>query len=136
MNLKESNLVIAKDLMLEENLTLCLYNGKESVKSSLKGIKPLLDLIESNKDYSSFSCSDKVIGKAAAFLYILLNIKEIYCRVISQSALLILTKYNINISYDIVVPFIRNRKNDGYCPMETRVIDIDNPYEAYNILKK
>lgn len=122
--------------MLEENLTLCLYNGKEYVKSSVKGIKPLLELIDTKNDYSSFSCSDKVIGKAAAFLYIILNIKEIYCKIISQPALLILKKYNVNISYDMVVPFIKNRNNDGYCPMETRVIDINDPYEAYSILKK
>ena len=67
-----------------------------------RGVKPLLNLIDLGEDFSGFFVADKVVGKAASMLYILLKIEEIFAEVISQPALEILNKNGIT---DMVVPF-------------------------------
>lgn len=136
MSSKDSLFKIAIDKLNKENLTLCLYNGHDSYTSNKKGIIPLLELINQKRDFSTFISVDKVIGKAAAFLYIILNIKDIYCFIISKPALEIFDKYEINVRYETLVPNIRNRKNNGSCPMESLVLNINDPNEALNLLIK
>ena len=77
--------------------TIVLVKGNNIIKSAERGVAPLLQLIESGDDYSSYSASDKVIGKAAAFLYIILGIKNIHGKVISKLAADIFDKFNIDI---------------------------------------
>jgi len=64
-----NNLTLAKAELEKRNATLVLYDGKEWIFSLERGIKPLLLLYEQRKDLSAFVAADKVIGKAAAFLY-------------------------------------------------------------------
>ena len=78
--------------------------------------------------------ADKVVGKAAAYLYVLLGVRKVYAAVISRPALDVLERYNIGIVYDMLVPAIRNRTDTGFCPMETAVLDIDDANEAYRVL--
>ena len=63
-----------------------------------------------------------------------LNIKDIYCYIISEPALKVLNDNKVNVIYQEKVPFIRNRRNDGYCPMERLVLSVDSVEEAYNLL--
>ena len=134
MNLKDKYIEIAVNKLVEDNLTLCLYNGRTFIESNKRGVLPLLELINSHKDFSLFVSADKVIGKAAAHLYILLQIKDIYCFTISEPALEVFRKYEINVRYENLVSYIRNRNNDGYCPMESLVLEINNPEEALKLL--
>lgn len=132
--MKNDKLLNALNTLEEENLTLCLFNGSIYYKSIERGVKPLIELINSKVDYSNFVSVDKVIGKAAAFLYLKLNIKDIYCYIISEPALKVLNDNKVNVIYQEKVPFIRNRRNDGYCPMESLVLSVDSVEEAHNLL--
>ncbi len=125
-----NNLSFAKQFLEEKNLTLVLYDGKEIIQSTERGIKPLLQLLDSKRDLSSFSAADKVIGKAAAFLYVNLGIKEIFAKTISSPAQEVLAKNKISIQAQEAVPYIINRKKDGMCPMESAVLQISDPHEA------
>lgn len=115
--------------------TIVLVRGNNIIKSAERGVAPLLQLIESGDDYSSYSASDKVIGKAAAFLYIILGIKKIHGKVISKLAADIFNKFNIEYTYDILVENIKNRTNTGFCPMESAVKDLFHPQEALEAIK-
>ena len=132
-----NNLTLAKAELEKRNATLVLYDGKEWIFSLERGIKPLLLLYEQRKDLSAFVAADKVIGKAAAFLYILLGIKEIYANVISEGALCVFADYGISVEYEHKSRLISNRQNTDICPMEKAVLLITTPQEAYQaILKK
>ena len=95
-----------------------------------RGIRPLLDLLESNADVVGFAVADKVVGKAAAYLYCLLKIKCLYARVISKPALNVLQQAEIQVEYGLLVPAIQNRNKTGFCPMESAVLDIHSPKDA------
>ena len=64
-----------------------------------------------------------------------LGIAELYAGVISVPALEVLQRFHIPVSYDTLVPAIRNRTDTGFCPMETAVLDIQDTDEAYQVLK-
>lgn len=122
-----SNLDYAKKALADNGFTLALYNGEELISSRLRGVKPLLELIDSGKDLSGFSAADKVVGKGAAYLYVLLRISGLHTGIISEPALDALNRFNIPVSYDLLVKNILNRTQTGLCPMESAVLDCDDP---------
>ncbi|MCH5172003.1 MAG: DUF1893 domain-containing protein [Erysipelotrichales bacterium] len=129
------NLEKAKELMNKNNATLAIVLDDFEELFFDRGVKPLMILLNRNKDYSKFFASDRVIGKAAALLYINLGIKNIYTDLISEKALEVFNTYNVNIHYQTKVPLIMNRDKTGYCPMETLVLDIDDPKIAYEAIQ-
>ncbi len=135
-----SNLERAVKLLKTGNYTLTAVNDEMELTFMQRGVKPLLGLLENKQSLNGFSAADKVIGKAAAFLYVMLNPDEIYAGVISRAALHVLTENHIHVQYDILTEAIRNRTNTGFCPMETAVRNTIHPDEAiiqiYDSLKK
>jgi len=129
-----NNLEYALQELEKGQYTLVLYDGKEIIASKQRGIAPLLDLYKTKKDLSGFSAADKVIGRAAAFLYILLGIKEIYAKVISETSIELLNKNNVKIHYYECCTNIINRTGTDICPMEKSVLDIDEPLVAYKTI--
>lgn len=131
-----SNLEYVKSALRTDGTTLALYDGKRLITSSKRGVAPLIELLDSKEDISSFSAADKVIGRGAAFLYVLLGIKEIHTDVISKSALELLTRYGTFVAYEHLVPHIINRAGDGICPIESAVMPVTEPSEALIIIKE
>lgn len=114
-----------------------LCKGDTVVTSTRRGVAPLVAFIESEQSYQGFSAADKVVGKATAFLYVLIGVKSIYAGVISKSALQVLTENQIIVHYDNLVENIINRQGNDICPFEKAMLDITNPATAYeNILNK
>ena len=123
--------------ILEKTNSTCVFCNKETVLTDTRrGVRPLLDLLDDGMDMTSFAAADKVVGKAAAYLYCILGIKTLYAGVISQPALSVLNKYCITVTYGSLVPGIRNRTQDGPCPMEYAVREIDTPEEALCAIRK
>ena len=77
------------------------------------------------------SVADKVIGKAAALLMALGEIKEVHTLIISEPALQVFENHKIKFFFDKKVDRIVNRTGDGLCPMESLCLDIDDPQEAF-----
>ncbi len=123
-----TNLEKAKRLLEEGNYTLVLVSDNDVQTDTLRGVHPLLNRY--GKDYSKYSAADKVIGKGAALLYVLLGIKEIYCKTISKPALDVLNKNEVYITYDNLVDNIINHFKTGLCPIEQATMNIDDPKEA------
>lgn len=95
------------------------------------GVKPILSkLNEDINFYKNADIEDTVVGKAAACLYILADIKFVYAHTLSEAAKIYLEKNNISYKYDELVKEIRNRTNTDMCPLEKSVIDIDDPILA------
>lgn len=130
------NINKAKDLLIQGNYTCVVVKENKEYVSRERGVKPLLDWIDNKVNFDNAVVADKVVGKAAAFLYVLLNVSEIYTAVISEPAYNILKKYNIKIYCDQIVKAIRNRDNTGFCPMESSVWDVEEPEEAYYTILK
>ena len=121
----------AKSLLKAEGYTCVLTDGSAVHTSTRRGVKPLVDFLQSETNFTGFFAADKVVGRATAYLYVLLDIKELYAQVISQPAAAVLADYSIDVQYDTLVPNIINRTGDGICPFEDAVMDITEPQSAY-----
>ena len=130
----QSNLEQAKTVLMEQQLTCVVLCETHTYTSTQRGIAPLMQWLKEGVDMQGAYVADKVVGKAAAYLYVLLGVREVYAAVISRPALDVLERYNIGTVYDMLVPAIRNRTDTGFCPMETAVLDIDDANEAYRVL--
>lgn len=130
------NINKAKDLLIKDGYTCVICKGNATVTSTERGVKPLIGLLDEGTDVSGGFAADKVVGKGAAFLYVLLGVREVFAGVISLPAEQVFKKYGIAYGYDTKVEAIRNRTDTGFCPMESAVKDIDNPAAALTALKK
>ena len=120
----------------DDRLTCVICGPNGTLTAQDRGIKPILHwLSAAPAQLTGGSVADKVVGKAAALLFIQGGIARLYTRIISQPALDALRAHHIPATYDQLVPRIVNRAGDGLCPMESRVITIDDPAEAYLALK-
>lgn len=120
--------------------TLVLTYKDETYTSNERGVKPLLSLIEAYGELPGSFAADKVVGKAAAFLYLKLGVRELYADVISTAALRLLRSSQVSVTYSEVVEAIRNRAGDGFCPMESAVLNVSDiniaVSEIYATLKR
>lgn len=97
---------------------------------------PLLRFLESDGDYSAFSAADKTVGAGAAYLYVLLGVREVWAAVLSESAKEILEKNGIGVFFEKLVPQIINRSGNGVCPIERAVSAADTPEDALAVIKE
>ena len=125
----------AKQILLSGEYTCVLRKGDIVYTSTLRGVKPLVQFIESGNSFFDFVAADKVVGKATAFLYIILGVKSIYASVISAPALDLLQKNKIEISYGTLVDYIINREGTGICPFEEAVLDVEDTKTAYIVIQ-
>lgn len=117
----------AKEILENGGVTCVLCRGGEVVTSRKSGISPMLDFLADGIDLVDYSAADKIIGRAAAMLFVLAGVREVYGEVVSRAALPIFEKYGVEYSYGTLVERIINRRGDGLCPMEAAVADIDDP---------
>lgn len=135
MNLLDDDQEKAKKLFETGKYTCVLCRKNAVFTSEERGVKPLLKLLESG-GYDGFSAADKIVGQAAAHLYILMGVASVYASVMSRDAEKLLLKNNIAASYDILTEKIINRKGDDVCPMEKAVADAENSRAAVENIKK
>ena len=116
--------------LLDEGFTCVLYNEKEVFKSTERGVAPLLACLKSKQSFDGFFAMDKVVGRAVAFLYVLLGVKKVHAVVMSEGAEKVFLQFHVAYTYEQKTPMIRNRSNTGFCPMEQAVWDIHEPQSA------
>ena len=115
--------------------TLVICKDEDIIKSDVTGIRPVMNLIDSKKDYKGYSAADKIVGRAAAFLYTILQAKNLYGETMSKGAIEILKKSGIYYEYKTLTDFIENRQKTGMCPMDEAVKDINNPNDACEAIR-
>ncbi len=131
----EQDLQRAIGLLDGGGYTCVICRGDVYLTETARGVRPLLQLLEGGPDCHGACAADKVVGKAAAFLYCLLGIRALYARVISQPALEVLEDAGIAVSYARLVPAIRNRTDTGLCPMESAVWHLTDAADAPALLR-
>ena len=132
-----SDLDRAKRILTEQPRLSCVVCGGEILYTSEKrGIAPMMDFLDAGYAMSGFSVADRIVGRAAAMLFVLADIRHVYAEVISEGALALLRTRGIEVSYGVLTPCIINRAGNGACPMEVAVRDIDCPASAREAIRK
>lgn len=125
---------LAKEILLKGGYTCVLCSDSEELHSTLRGVRPLIDFLESKKDFRGFCAADKTIGMGAAHLYVLLGVRSVWANVMSSPARSLLQSHGIDASCVDEVPFIINRLGTGPCPIESAVTGVASSTEALKII--
>lgn len=131
-----TNLERAKSELQLRGCTCVLVRGETVYDSRERGIGPLMQWLESGTDCRGFSAADKVVGRATAFLYGRLGVREVWAQTMSAGAVEVLDRLGIPHSCGETVDAILNRTKDGFCPMESAVREISDPEQAFAILQE
>jgi hypothetical protein len=126
----------AKDILTENGCTCVLLSGNVEYRSTERGVKPLIDLLDSGKDLGGFIAADKTVGIGAAHLCVLIGVSAVWAAVMSDAAYELLKRYSIDAYCDNKVPYIINREGNGICPIEKATSGIEDPEEALKVIKK
>ena len=126
----------AMKLLREGNFTCVLCRGDTLHTSTLHGVAPMVEYLNSGTDLKGFSAADKISGKAAALLFVLAGVKEVYAEVISEPAVEALSRFDIRASYGAITSKILNRAGTDSCPMEKAVEKVDDPQTAFEKIKE
>ena len=130
------NLEFAKEMLLNNEYTCVICQGETVHTSTFRGVKPLVQWLDRGLDVKGFSAADKVIGRATAFLYVLLEVQEVYAHVISKPALAVLEAHGVQVQYGTLVENIINRAGTGICPFEETVMGIEDAQNAYTAIRQ
>ena len=124
-----------RERLEKEHLT-CIVSREDTLyRSQARGIRPLVTWLREEPHFCRGGrAADRVIGKAAALLFVYGGIRAVYAGVLSELALAVFQKAGVEVEYGRHVPFIVNRDLPGLCPMETLVAGVDDPAEAFAIL--
>lgn len=126
-----NDLMKAKELLYRGGYTCVLYKDGDIRTCTARGVRPLVAWLEGGDRFPAYSAADKVVGKATAFLYVLLGVRAVYSHVISKGALEVLRVHGIDAEFKTLVPNIINRAGDGICPFEQAVTNSGTPEDAY-----
>ena len=127
----------AKNRLDAEGYTCVITDGEKEYTSRQRGVKPLVQFLQQGCIPPQAHGADKVVGKATAYLYVLLQVRALYAQVISKPALAVLQNHGIFVQYRTLTENIINRTGDGICPFEQAVLEVNDPQSAYHaILQK
>lgn len=126
----------ARALLEAGGYTCVLCRGDAVHTATTRGVKPLVDWLDSGLNLNGFSAADKVVGRATAFLYVLLGVRAVHALVMSTPAKEALEASGITALCDREVSGIINRRGDGPCPFEEAVLGITSPQEALIAIRR
>lgn len=124
------------DILDEGGYSCVIAQGDHIRTFTRRGVADLYDLLQEDAAFlHEASVADKVIGKAAATLMVLGQVKEVSVHTISQPALRLLQEAGIPVQYDEAVHHIINRDHTGWCPLEQASRDLHTPEEIYPVIQ-
>lgn len=133
--LMTKDLTKARTLLDVGDYTCVLCKDDTIHTNTARGVAPLLHWVDTGLDMRDFSAADRVVGRGAAFLYVLLGVKEVYARIMSRPAAEVLQAHGISVSAGTMVEGIINRQGTGPCPFEAAVMDITDAQNALTAIR-
>lgn len=130
-----NNFEQAKEIFKTGEYSCVLYKDGALHTSTKRGVAPLVEWLTQGTDLKGFSAADKIVGKAAALLFVLSGVKEVYAPIMSKDAVDFLSQHGIFAEYETLAPIIVNRSGTGPCPMEQAVVGLDDPLAALRAIQ-
>lgn len=129
---------LAREILKSEDYSMVVISDGKILKHIKgDGIKPFMKIIdELGNNLEGKVIGDRILGKASAFLCRYSKVKGVYSPQATKTAIAILIIGGIICQADEIIPFIKNRNEDGLCPFEKMLQNVESPDKAYKILKE
>lgn len=120
---------------LSDGIRLSVFFADGSVfTSDGKGIFDLLCIAKTEGALKGAYAADKIVGRAAAFLYCICRPEYLYAETLSEGGKKILEESGITFSYGTLTHAIMNHAGTGICPMDDAVKEAFDPQTAYGLI--
>ena len=86
----------------------------------------MLGFIREGKALVGYCAADRVVGRAAAMLFVKTGVRAVFADVMSVGAERLLKAHGVETGCDTLADGILNRDKTGPCPMESAVRDTEN----------
>ncbi|MCM1034616.1 MAG: DUF1893 domain-containing protein [Paludibacter sp.] len=114
-----------------EQLSLIVRNKGITTTYTEHGVNDLLSLVTNGENtLRGAVVADKTIGKAAAALMIVGGVKTAYTNTICTAAKQLLNDAGVTVCFTEEVPYVLNRNQDGPCPMDAALENINSPTDC------
>jgi len=132
-----TDLETASKRLNQKNLSLVVVkNGKVLFETESHGLNDLVEAINQlQSSMKGSSVADRIVGRAAALLFVYSGVSAVFAATISDGGIAILDNNNVFHEFEKRVPRILNLKKTDVCPFEKLVAGLSSPEEAYERLK-
>lgn len=122
--------------MINQGVAGCVVirDGRIVESEAGDGIGPIIRLYEKSVFEGSFVV-DKIVGKAAAMLFVLGGVSGVYGLTMSEAGRDYLLQHGVSAQCGQCPAYIQNRMGNGMCPMELTVADLEDPKAALTALR-
>jgi hypothetical protein len=133
-----NDIALAQNVISNEDVSVVVVNyDKIWKKKKGEGIRPFLEVIEEmGEDIHGSVIGSRILGRASALLCCYSKVRAVYSPQATKTAIALLIMGSIPSKVDQLIPFIKNRDGSGLCPFEKLLQNINEPKEAYNVLKE
>lgn len=114
--------------------TLVLCRGEDTLISDKRGVAPMVDFWQEGRDLRGYSAADRIVGRAAAMLFIRAGIGALYAETLSEGGLALLQAYHIPVQYGTLTSAILKQKT--FWSMKTIVTYLTQINKATLITQK
>lgn len=128
--------VTAAKLLYEHQASFVLCRGKTTVIETEAGLGPLFSVLKKDENFNGFCAADKIVGKAAAFLYVKLGVREVYAPIMSDAGVYTLARHGIYPICERSVVNIMNQDGTNLCPIEKLVEELCDVKQAVSVLEQ
>lgn len=112
-------------------------DGQVLATGMREGAGELLDAItELMGQARGAALADKVVGKAVAMVAAYAGLGAVWTPLGSEAAVQVLKTHEIPFEMEKTVPLIRNKRDDGPCPMERLTMPFEVPSAAVSALRQ
>ncbi|MBO5902499.1 MAG: DUF1893 domain-containing protein [Tidjanibacter sp.] len=128
----------AVELLRSGDYTIAILTSSgEAVTSRERGVTTLMRLLADRPEVLRCAVvADKVVGRAAAALFVVGGCRRLHTAVLSRAGEEMLQGSAVEYTYDTLTEAIINRRGDGFCPMEMATAEAATAEAAYAILKE
>ena len=123
-----------KRLLADGASVVTARNGLIERRETGRGVEPVLRLLEAG-GLKGRIVADRVVGRAAAAVFLAGGAKSVFGRVMSVDAAAFLKAGGVGVSADEFVPRILDRGRAGTCPLEAAVESLDDPSAMVSVLR-
>jgi hypothetical protein len=129
---------LARKILLKTDYSIIVIKNEcILIKKRGEGIFPILETIGELKNcINDVIIGDRILGKASALLCKYANVKGVYSPQATKTAIAVLIMAGIPSQIDELIPYIKNRDGNGFCPFEELLKNVNSSEEAYKILSK
>ena len=134
--MSESELLAEMQRIVREGASIVVARGGViRTRQKGPGVMPTLQLLDAERLAGATVC-DKVVGRAAAAIFIVGRVKSVWAEVMSEEAAALLSAHGVSCSAAETVKEILNKDRSARCPLEIASDGKDDPEEIVRAVRE